>query len=123
MTPLILGLHLLSWHDHDQGCEPHPPCAVYRTQTPGIYATLPNGATFGALRNSYDRWSAYAGWTWRADPFAVTFGAITGYPQATVRPLLVPSVKFGPVRLAAYPKTRNGGAFVVHLAIEKEFEQ
>lgn len=119
---IILGLHLLSWHDHVQDCEPHPPCAVYRTATPGVYAMLPNGVTFGTIHNSYDRWSVYGGWTWRYDRFAVTLGGITGYPQATVRAMVVPSVKFGPVRIAAYPKTREGGAFVVHFAIEKELQ-
>jgi len=97
MEGWILGLHLLSAHFGDLDPGAHP-----RHVTPGIYAVAPNGATFGAYRNSINRDTVYGGWTWRtgvdAGPFTdvtVTAAAATGYSEAKVVPLLAVAATIG----------------------------
>ena len=86
------GLHLVSHHFGGLPAQNVNLGAFYRWD---------NGVTLGALRNSEDTWSAYAGWTWSAGPLAVTGGAISGYRDG-LRPLLIPSLALGlGFRLAA----------------------
>ncbi len=62
----------------------------------------PGGFTLGAYRNSVDRDTVYAGWTWRTGhsvgPFTdltLTAAAATGYPEARVVPLLAAAATIG----------------------------
>lgn len=113
----ILGLHLLTAHVSPG----------YETFTPGAYVRHESGFTAGAYRNSIGRNSAYAGWTLETDDkrFAITAGAVTGYDRkceagmctghaGKIAPLLIPSMKLGPARLAVVPYKRPA----VHLAVE-----
>ncbi len=113
------GVHLATTHRGNAGLE---------SSTPGLYVRHESGATAGGYRNSYGRWSTYAGWTWEAPGryVAITAGAVTGYPAAKVMPLLVPSVRLplGPVsaRVSYIPKpVKSGTASGLHLSLESEF--
>lgn len=117
---LVLGLHLASWHS----------APSLESVNPGLYVRHESGFTAGAFRNSYRRESAYAGWTFEtADRrFALTAGAVTGYPARRVLPLLVPSVRLGltervAARLAYLPKppTDFGSSHSLHLSVERQF--
>lgn len=84
----------------------------------GAYYIAPNGTTVGIYRNSYDRPSAYAGYTWQAGRWGMMVGAATGYngvcPRVckTITPMLVPSVKVGLFRLSI-PNLQG-----VHVSVE-----
>lgn len=117
---ITLGVHLFSVHTA-AGLEP---------VNPGLYVRHESGFTAGAFRNSYRRTSAYAGYTFEtADRrFALTVGAVTGYPAKAVLPLAVPSVRFElgdqvAARVAYLPKPpgRIGHSHALHLSIEREF--
>lgn len=117
--PLVVGLHLVTAHHGNH---------ALKTETPGVYVRHASGATGGVFRNSYDRWSVYAGWSWQTpgQAFAITAGAVTGYPAARVMPLLVPSARIPiagmALRIAYIPKPMKGGtASGIHLSVEKEF--
>lgn len=132
----VIGAHLVSLHSspsyitkvdvHGNTLEQRD----YETVTPGVYARLRNGATFGAFRNSYGRGSAYLGYTFEtADGrFALTVGGVTGYHGAAVQPLVIPSMQFGldalgapgwKARIALAPKPpRQAAAAAVHFAVE-----
>jgi hypothetical protein len=123
MEGWILGLHLLSAHLGDLDPGAHP-----RTFTPGIYAVMPSGATFGAYRNSIDRDTVYGGWTWRtgwkAGPLndvTLTAAAATGYTEGKVVPLFAVAATLGqgpyaPRLLWAPHRTQP-----VSLAVERRF--
>jgi len=122
---LILGLHLATAHF---GAPAGGPDLTDRN--PGAYVRLGNGATAGAFRNSHRRSSVYAGWTWqtRDGRWALTVGAVTGYPRAAVAPLLVPSVRLPlaagspwAARLSYLHKPHSDGASGVHLSIERSW--
>lgn len=114
------GLHLATAHFGND---------ALRSESPGLYARHSSGATAGFYRNSYARWSAYAGYTWQTPgkALALTAGAVTGYPAHRVMPLLVPSVRLPltgdtHLRVAYIPKPPDSGtAAGLHAAIEKEF--
>jgi hypothetical protein len=114
-----IGLHIATAHFG----------ADLKAATPGVYIRTEAGFTAGAYRNSYSRTSAYAGWTWQTEDkrFALTAGAVTGYPAAKVMPLIVPSVRFEvahgiAARIAFIPKpAKHGRAAGLHLALEREF--
>ena len=122
---IVIGVHLFSLHTAP-GLE---------AANPGLYVRHESGDTAGVFRNSYARTSAYAGYTLEtADRrFALTLGAVTGYPAKPVLPLAVPSVRFGlsglgvadqvAARVAYLPKPpgRIGRSHALHLSIEKEF--
>jgi hypothetical protein len=138
-TAITLGVHLASWHapstyerTHVTAVDVHTRQPIawatttyrYHTATPGLYVRLPNGLTAGAYSNSYGNPSAYAGWTWETPDrrFALTVGAVSGYAQGRLRPLVAPSMRLGlaphtALRIAGAPKFR-GGAAVLHLALE-----
>lgn len=106
-TAAAIGLHLATWHDQPG----------FETATPGIYAVDTAGCTAGALRNSEGRASAYAGYTWRWGPVALTAGAISGY--GGIKPLVLPSVAIGPLRIVAIPRLGNVSAAAgLHVALE-----
>jgi hypothetical protein len=122
-----VGAHLVTAHFGGHDLQP---------RTPGLYARADAGAlrglTGGVYRNSYARTSAYLGWTGQSDDrrFALTVGAVTGYPAAPVMPLLVPSARIplsrepggAALRVAFIPKpVRHGTAAGLHLSVEQEF--
>ena len=114
-----VGLHLVSVHSRPG----------FQAANPGIYLKRDDGLTGGVLRNSYGRTSAYAGWTFETSDqrFAVTVGAITGYPARSVSLLVAPSVRVAlapgwGARLALLPKPPiPGGAAALHLSLEHAF--
>ena len=120
----VVGLHLATAHFGGHGLKP---------ENPGLYARHASGATGGCYRNSYDRWSCYAGHTWQSpgQDFALTAGAVTGYPARRVMPLLVPSARIplptwlaggASLRVAYIPKPmKHGTASGLHLSTEAEF--
>lgn len=117
---IALGLHLATAHFSGHGLDPIDP---------GVYVRTECGATAGAFRNSYGRLSTYAGWTWQTEGglFALTAGAVTGYPAAKVMPLLVPSLRLEVVdgldaRLSFLPKPMKCGTSAgLHLSLEHRF--
>lgn len=123
LAGLVLGLNLATVHS----------APGFETATPGIYARAEMGLSGGLYRNSHGRASAWLGWTWESGSFlgerrfAVTVGAVTGYPAKPVMPLLVPSVRFGlaegvDLRLALIPKPPQvGSAWGLSLAVEHRF--
>lgn len=110
-----VGLHLASKHAKHG----------YQNANIGAYVRLDSGLTFGALRNSEDRFSTYAGWTWetKGGMFALTAGAITGYRRADVSPLVIPSMRIPlgdrfAARVSYVPKPHDSGSSAVHLSVE-----
>lgn len=115
-----VGLHIASAHEH----------GGLNGFNPGIYAKLDNGATAGIYRNSYKRVSTYVGYTMEARrgefSAALTLGAVTGYPAASVMAMAVPSLAYtiGPdtVRIGIVPKPPTGGTSAsLHLMVERHF--
>lgn len=125
LTPALIGLHLATAHFGA------PADAHLQSQTPGIYLRTAAGLTLGHYRNSHGLPSTYAGWTWStADGrWAITAGAVTGYPRARVSPLLVPSARLPlgegrrdwALRIAYLPKPHSDGAQGLHLSLEHAF--
>jgi hypothetical protein len=123
LTPVIIGLHLATAHFGA------PASAELNSVTPGVYMRTADGLTLGAFRNSHGAGSAYVAWTWStADGrWSITAGGVTGYPRASVSPLLAPSVRLplGDIapgwvaRLAYLPKPHSDGAHGLHLSIER----
>lgn len=117
------GLHLATAHFGNQ----------LESVTLGVYGRVDQGPlqglTGGVYRNSYDRTSAYLGWTFETPErwFAITAGAVTGYPAARLMPLLSPSLRIPlwrelAARLAYIPKPlRSGTAHGVHAMLEMSF--
>ena len=122
-TPALIGLHLATAHFGA------PADAQLQSQTPGVYLRTAAGLTLGHYRNSHGLPSTYAGWTWStADGrWAITAGAVTGYPRARVSPLLVPSLRVPlqdqptgwAARIAYLPKPHSQGASGIHLSLER----
>jgi hypothetical protein len=112
-----VGIHTISAHTN----------GGMNNVNPGLYIRH-GGVTFGTYRNSHRKQSAYLGYTWETEQWhsmtvAVTAGAITGYPRASVMPMLVPSVAyhFGQhaVRVGIVPKPPiHGSSAAVHLMFE-----
>lgn len=76
---LILGVSIYTLHGAAEvDCTP---CKL-RNNTPGLYVRS-DDYTLGSVRNSYGRWSWYAGRTWHAGGLDFTVGAITGYQYRT----------------------------------------
>lgn len=117
---LLIGLHLGTAHFGG------PAAGGLRDFNPGIYLQAPSGLTAGIFRNSHGSVSAYGAWTWstRDGRWALTAGAVTGYPGARVSPLLAPSARWPladgwAVRLSFLPKPHSQGAAGLHLSIER----
>ena len=123
LTPVIIGLHLATAH---VGA---PAGTDLNSATPGVYLRTAAGLTLGAFRNSHERGSAYAAWTWTtADGrWSITAGGVTGYPSAKLSPLLAPSLRIGlgalapnwAARITLLPKARTDGAYGIHLSTER----
>ncbi len=105
LESLILGVTLLTPHvDHG-----------FQYKTPGVYAVIDDSLVVGTVRNSLHRQSVYV--AGKIDgPFGsdLVVGAITGYPQAPVCPLVAIGKTVGPVRAQFIPPTgRNAAALVL----------
>lgn len=116
-----LGLHVATAHFGA------PKGQRLKSWTPGLYLRTDAGLTLGAYSNSNGDPSTYAAWTWQtADRrFALTAGGVTGYPAATVMPLVVASARVpitlrAGLRLAVLPKPKHGTGGL-HLSIEHDF--
>lgn len=117
-----IGVHLVSQHY---------PKRTYNNNNPGMYFRADNGITAGFYDNSYNQWSVYAGYTyhWNVKGWepAVTLGAITGYPKASVMPVAVPTLATPPLietarlRLGYKPKVGRNSSDVIHLIVVSSF--
>jgi hypothetical protein len=116
----LIGLHLATLHSNH----------ALQAENPGIYMRAPDGATAGVLRNSYGRTSVYGGWTFETEDqrFALTVGAITGYPAKRVLPMVTPSVRLPigdsgtALRLTFLPRAAKYGTGVgLHASVEISF--
>lgn len=107
----VVGLHVATWHDSGN----------WDNVNPGAYLRAEGGLTAGIYRNSIRKTSIHAGHTWSRPhvlgDVSLTAGAVTGYAQA-ISPLLVPSVRIGPVRLTLLPKADPKGVTGVHFSTE-----
>lgn len=127
VTALVLGLHLATYHTSPTYVDPQGQQQAYQGVNPGMYVVAPNGLTAGAYRNSRNRTSVYAGWSYRSPhtygDWGLTLGAASGYDTpGGVLPMVVPSVRLGPVRLAVFPKIqRVNQTTAVHLSVEYPF--
>lgn len=127
LTALVLGLHLATYHTSPTYVDPQGQQQAYQGVNPGVYVVAPNGLTAGFYRNSRDRDSVYAGYSWRSPhrygDYGLTVGAASGYDTpGGVLPMVVPSVRLGPVRLAVFPKVqRVNQTTAVHLSVEYPF--
>ena len=116
-APAVIGLHLGTLHSQRGLCDVNP----------GAYAVWRSGFTAGAYKNSEcQKVSLYSGWTCQTTgPVRVglTAGLITGYRQAPVLPLLVPSLTVDvslttAVRATFVPKIEKRGTNALHFSIE-----
>lgn len=108
-TALILGLHLATAHVRTD----------LNDANPGVYARC-DAYVAGVYHNSVRRTTAYVGYTYPVGPVDIMLGVATGYSTA-LRPVFVPSVKLGAVRvhlLLPSSSTAKGG---VHVSIEREW--
>jgi hypothetical protein len=123
-APTTVGAHLYSAHFG-------PNASRFQDRTPGLYARWANGFTLGAYRNSVEKASAYAAWTFEPDrerrvSAAITLGAIVGGYEMPVVPMVVPSValRIGggwAARAALIANPKNTGAPSVHFSVERRF--
>jgi hypothetical protein len=105
---MLVGLLLYTAHFQPSGLNPN---------TVGAYVISDSGFTLADYKNSDYKNSAMAGWTFQKGPFAVTVGAVTGYPHNSVFPVVLPSYKFNltdevGVRVSAFPQVfgmKSGG--------------
>lgn len=122
MSAVILGLHLATAH--------LGPFADTKSPiNPGIYVRAESGLTAGVYRNSVHRLSSYAGWTWETPNgrFALTVGAVSGYQDNALSPLIVPSMRMQlgdslAGRISYLPKPpKFGGAAGIHFSLERKW--
>lgn len=102
-----IGVHLASIHDREG----------YNGDNPGIYYKDTSGFTIGTYYNSERRTSNYIGYTQSYTYFDISYLCITGYNKS-ILPAIIPSVKFGPVRVFAVVNPL--GASAISFAIEKQ---
>jgi len=102
-----VGVHLASVHDQEG----------YNNDNPGIYYRDSSNFTIGTYYNSERRTSNYIGYTHSYTYFDISYLCITGYNKS-VLPAIIPSVKFGPVRVFAVFNPL--GASAISFAIEKQ---
>lgn len=107
---IAIGLHIGTYH-FDRTSD-------YNEVNLGAYAECDHYTT-GIYRNSLRKPSVYAGYTFDRvlGPVDVTVGAVSGYPRATLMPLVVPSIKFNSARLSLLLPTNKSGKGV-HLSWE-----
>lgn len=132
-----IGVHTLSRHGtddrrviHKDGVIEHKP---YNNQNYGLYYIDDSGLIMGAYKNSYDKNTVYAGWTWSSPnwgPLRVsgTLALATGYRTVigvgVLRPMAMPSVLLDlplgtTVRWSVAPSTEKG--VFQHLSVEWKY--
>lgn len=116
-----VGLQMLSFHDQVDNVQ-------FKTITPGIYASSPEGYTAGIYRNSIGKTSLFAGKAFKADfslageEYSVMLGGVTGYNGVAVAPMIVPSIKIDKFRFCYVPPYEKKGFYqVLHFSIETKF--
>jgi hypothetical protein len=126
----IIGAHLHSRHESETHVVTAPDGTTftqrYNNQNRGIYYMHNSGLTAGFYRNSYNRDTFYAGYTWQGPTWgplrpAVSLTGATGYSQVhdvgKIRLQVMPSVQiFGFLRYAVAPAK---GGVLQHISIEK----
>jgi hypothetical protein len=111
-----LGLHLGTWHDRHG----------YNNFNPGLYVVKDNNVV-GAYHNSERGTSAYAAHVFETESrtFALTVGAVVGYKNRPVTPLVLPSIRVGTddfsVRVTLIPAAEKHGTTAVHFSTEIHF--
>jgi len=118
---MITGIDLYTIHQNSDGL---------RNETPGFYAVLENGVSFGALYNSHARLSVWAGYSIETNTLTISkipvsagliVGGITGYKAAPVLPLLLPSIKIWNIRASYIMKTKENQGSAIHFSYEFKF--
>ena len=119
-TGLTLGLHLGTWHENSR----------FSDFNPGVYAIASSGLTGGLYLNSERRPSAYLGCTFYTPGrnFALLVGGVTGYSQAPLVPMVVPSARwklgegvYGRISLLSKPPGRDWGLAGAHFSVERSW--
>lgn len=77
-----VGVHLVSYHFHNEHVAGFPNSELWNNQNYGIYFRSESGLTIGRYFNSRRMWSNYAGYT-MGDQFALTLGIVSGYDRVT----------------------------------------
>jgi hypothetical protein len=109
-----VGLHLASIHMSS---------GKYNNYNPGLYWRADRGLTIGGYRNSENRNSYYAGWTFedRSHAVGLTVGAVSGYWKkdgGKLMPLVALSVRpLDNVRITFTPASHRTVA-VLHFSLE-----
>lgn len=107
-----LGAHLATYH-FDRS-------AHYNEFNPGAYVIC-DGYTAGTYYSSERTHAYYAGYTLQSGPWALTLGAVAGYPRGTL-PMAVPSVRVAEhVRVAFLPPLPGAGKNTGGLHLMAEF--
>ncbi len=107
-----LGFHIGSWHDR----------GGLNNVNPGIYYKTDGNFVVGTYRNSFKVQSSYLGYVIDEGPFALIVGGVTGYDNALISPLVVPSVSYRGVRVSVAPKFQGVNEITcVHLSYEFKF--
>lgn len=88
---------------------------------PGLYFQTSGGLVFGSYYNSIYRQTTYVGFTSKIGKVEVVTGVGTGYNDSVI-PMILPSMKFGPLRVMYLPKMGITGSHIMHFSIEREFK-
>ena len=112
LLPVItaVGLHIGSYHDKPG----------FNNTNPGIYLVSEDNTVVGIYNNSFKKPSLYVVKNFSTEDkrFSLAIGAVTGYSQSPVMPLIVPSIKLGNFRLSFLPRSAPKNADVLHLSYE-----
>lgn len=115
-TPRV-GIHIASHHWPDIRANGIP----YNNFNPGVELRWSSGVTVGAFRNSLERDTVYAGWTWTSGACApaLLIGVATGY-RHRAQLAFTPSIcVFNHLRLTLVPRSPQGGnATALHASLE-----
>ena len=114
-SEITVGVHLYTQH--------FSPSEGYNNVTPGLYVVVDNWIG-GSYYNSERRASVYGGYVFKqfgGSPFDLIVGAISGYSNRPITPLLVPSFAWKGWRITLIPPIpiepkHNTGA--LHLSYE-----
>jgi hypothetical protein len=124
-TALAIGLHLNSWHSHEN--------QKYNNVNPGVYVAY-EGYIAGTYKNSLNKQTLYAGRVFDLTEncrYDVVIGAATGYniDGMKVTPFVVASAKFEVqddtiLRVSTIPQVSSEGSVkgvVLHFSVQKNF--
>lgn len=115
LNGLVIGVHLLSAHSQ----------AGMNNENPGLYVRAQSGLTAGFYRNSLERQTSYAGWTFETENKVLALSVVgaSGYrPGVQVIPMLsahIPLATDLAARVGYVPKPPGlQGSHVLHLMVE-----